>query len=68
MEAFGSSLEMMRKVWMADSSAQPFIVGGGGTVAMDMAATNLVAPGEKAVVVVTGYFSDRAAEMLERFP
>jgi len=66
MEAFGSSLEQMRQVWMAGGSAQPFIIGGGGTVAMDMAATNLVSPGDKAVVVVTGYFSDRAAEMLER--
>jgi alanine-glyoxylate transaminase/serine-glyoxylate transaminase/serine-pyruvate transaminase len=66
MEAFGSSLEKMRQVWMADGSAQPFIIGGGGTVAMDMAACNLVSPGDKAVVVVTGYFSDRAAEMLER--
>ena len=40
MEAFGSSLEMMRQIWKADGSAQPFIVGGGGTVAMDMAVSN----------------------------
>ena len=66
MDAFSGSLKKMRQVWMADDSAQPFVVGGAGTVAMDMAATNLIAPGDKVVVVVTGYFSDRAAEMLRR--
>lgn len=65
-EAFGGSLERMRQVWLADASSQPFIVGGGGTVAMEMAAANLVAPGDRALVVVTGYFSDRMAEMLRR--
>jgi len=65
-EAFGASLEMMRRVWLADSASQPFVVAGGGTAAMDMAVSNLVEPGERAVVVNTGYFSDRIAEMLRR--
>jgi alanine-glyoxylate transaminase/serine-glyoxylate transaminase/serine-pyruvate transaminase len=65
-EAFGASLEMMRSVWMADASGQPFIVAGGGTVAMDMAAANLIEPGERALVVNTGFFSSRLAEMLRR--
>ncbi len=65
-EAFGSSIEMMRRVWLADADSQPFIVAGGGTVAMDMAVSNLVAPGDRVVVVNTGYFSDRIAEMLRR--
>ena len=65
-EAFGASLAMMRRVWMADEHSQPFVVAGGGTVAMDMAAANLIEAGEHAVVVNTGYFSDRIAEMLRR--
>jgi alanine-glyoxylate transaminase / serine-glyoxylate transaminase / serine-pyruvate transaminase len=66
LEAFGSALEGMRRVWLAGPDAQPFVVAGGGTVAMEMAAANLVAPGERALVVNTGYFSDRMAEMLRR--
>jgi alanine-glyoxylate transaminase/serine-glyoxylate transaminase/serine-pyruvate transaminase len=65
-EAFGASLEMMRDVWLADDGSQPFVVAGGGTVAMDMAAANLLEPHQRAVVVNTGYFSDRIAEMLRR--
>ena len=65
-ESFGRSLEMMREVWQAGPDAQPFILTGGGTVAMDVVAANLVEPGETAVVINTGYFSDRLAEMLRR--
>lgn len=65
-DAFGASLEMMRRVWRAAASSQPFVVAGGGTVAMDMAVANLVEPGERALVVNTGFFSDRLAEMLRR--
>lgn len=65
-ETFGASLEMMREVWKAGPGDRPFVVAGGGTVAMDMAAVNLVEPGDAAVVVNTGYFSSRMAEMLRR--
>jgi alanine-glyoxylate transaminase/serine-glyoxylate transaminase/serine-pyruvate transaminase len=65
-EAFGASLELMRRVWLAPGSAQPFVVPGSGTTVMEMAATNLLDPGDEAVVVWTGYFSDRIAEMLRR--
>lgn len=63
---FGRCLDGMRRVWQASASAQPFIVAGGGTVGMDMAAANLVEPGDRVLVVVTGYFGDRMAEMLKR--
>ena len=66
LEAFGASLELMRKAWLASDSSQPFVVPGSGTTAMEMAATNLLDPGDEAVVVWTGYFSDRMAEMLRR--
>src|SRR5262245_33370692 len=65
-EAFGSSLTKMRQVWLAADDAQPFIVAGSGTLAMEMAVHNLLEPGQKAVVVCSGYFSDRMAEMLRR--
>ncbi|MCB9682976.1 MAG: alanine--glyoxylate aminotransferase family protein [Alphaproteobacteria bacterium] len=65
-EGFGSALASMRAVWQADDRALPFAVPGGGTLAMEAAATNLVAPGERAVVASTGYFGDRMAEMLRR--
>jgi alanine-glyoxylate transaminase/serine-glyoxylate transaminase/serine-pyruvate transaminase len=65
-EAFGASLEMMRRLWLAASSSQPFVVAGSGTTAMDMAVANLIEPGDTAVVVNTGYFSDRMVTMLRR--
>jgi alanine-glyoxylate transaminase/serine-glyoxylate transaminase/serine-pyruvate transaminase len=64
--AFGGALESMRRVWSAEPASQPFVVGGGGTLAMDMAVANLVSPGDRVLVVKTGYFSDRLAEMLRR--
>ncbi|OGV95910.1 aminotransferase class V [Microgenomates group bacterium RBG_16_45_19] len=65
-EIFGSSLEMMRKVFLA-GSGQPFIVSGSGTLAMEIAIANLVEPGDRALVLVTGYFGDRFAEIIERY-
>jgi alanine-glyoxylate transaminase/serine-glyoxylate transaminase/serine-pyruvate transaminase len=64
--AFGEALRAMRRVWLAGENAASFAVPGGGTLAMEAAATNLVAPGERALVVSTGYFGDRMAEMLRR--
>ena len=63
---FGEALAAMRRVWGAEASSQPFVVGGGGTLAMEMAVANLVSPGDRVVVVETGYFSARMAEMLRR--
>lgn len=65
-EAFGASLEMMRELWKSGPNAQPFIVSGSGTLAMEMAVVNLIEPGDTVLQVNTGYFSDRMAEMLVR--
>lgn len=65
-EAFGQALERMRQVWLSPDG-QPFVVAGSGTLAMDMAAANLVQPGDRALVINTGYFSDRMAAILERY-
>ena len=46
---------------------QPFVVAGSGTLAMDMAAANLIEPGDRALVVNTGFFGDRMGAILERY-
>jgi len=65
-ESFGHALEMMREVWMAPGG-QPFIMAGSGTLAMDMAGANLVEPGDRALVLSTGYFGERYAALLKRY-
>ncbi len=65
-EAFGQALEKTRKVFLSDDG-QPFVLAGSGTLAMDTAAANMIEPGDKALVVNTGYFSDRMATILERY-
>ncbi len=64
--AYGRALAAIRRLWLADPASQPFAVPGGGTLAMESAATNLLAPGERALVVSSGYFGERMAEMLGR--
>ncbi|HEY3313153.1 MAG TPA: alanine--glyoxylate aminotransferase family protein [Anaerolineales bacterium] len=69
-DIFGQALEKTRQVFLADGSdwqGQPFILAGSGTLAMDSAAANLVEPGDKALQVVTGYFSDRFQVIMERY-
>jgi alanine-glyoxylate transaminase / serine-glyoxylate transaminase / serine-pyruvate transaminase len=69
-EAFGSSLERMRRVWQADAgdtASQPFLLAGSGTLAMEAAAANLIEPGDRALVLSTGYFSERMVEILRRY-
>ena len=65
-ETFGHSLELMREIWLCPSG-QPFIVAGTGTLAMDIAASNLIEAGDDALVISTGYFGERYAELLKRY-
>jgi alanine-glyoxylate transaminase/serine-glyoxylate transaminase/serine-pyruvate transaminase len=65
-ETFGRALERLREVFLCHNG-QPFVVAGTGTLAMDMPAANLVEPGDRALVVDTGYFSERFAAVLERY-
>jgi alanine-glyoxylate transaminase/serine-glyoxylate transaminase/serine-pyruvate transaminase len=65
-EVFGQALERLRQVFLCPSG-QPFILAGTGTLAMDTAFSNLIEPGDKALVVNIGYFSDRSAAILERY-
>ena len=66
MESFGNSLELMKQVWHCPDG-QPFVVAGTGTLAMDMAGSNLIEPGDNALVISTGYFGERYAELLKRY-
>ena len=65
-ESFGNCIELMRKVWLT-STGQPFVVAGTGTFAMDMAAANLIEPNDNVLVISTGYFGDRFAEISKRY-
>jgi alanine-glyoxylate transaminase/serine-glyoxylate transaminase/serine-pyruvate transaminase len=65
-EIFGQTLEDLRKVFLSPAG-QPFVVPGSGTLAMDMAAANVIERGDHALVVNSGYFSDRFARVLERY-
>ena len=65
-EAFSQSLQDMRQVFESQSG-QPLVLAGSGTLAMDSAGANLVEPGDKALVIDTGYFSERFASILERY-
>ena len=65
-EVFGTALERLREVFL-DPGGQPFVVAGSGTLAMDMAAANLIEPGDAALVVNTGVFGDRFGEILQRY-
>lgn len=63
---FANSLKLLKDVCQCPSG-QGFIVAGTGTLAMDMAAANLVEAGDKVLVVSTGYFGLRYAEILKRY-
>ena len=65
-EIFGATLEQLRHVFLAEDG-QPFVLAGSGTLAMDMAAANLIEPGDRVVVVNTGFFSERFAAICRRY-
>jgi len=63
---FGETLDWMKQIFLAPSG-MPFVIAGSGTLAMDIAASNLTEPGDHAIVISTGYFGDRMANILERY-
>lgn len=54
------------RVFQAPDGAFAFAVSGTGTAGMEAAVANVTKPGSRALVVVTGYFGDRLAQMLVR--
>jgi alanine-glyoxylate transaminase/serine-glyoxylate transaminase/serine-pyruvate transaminase len=63
---FGEALEKMKRVWMAPDG-HPFILAGSGTLAMDSTGSNLVEPGDRVLVISSGYFGNRYADLLKRY-
>lgn len=56
---FGETLAMLRKLFQSeDPGAQPFVIGGSGTLGWDFVATNFIEPGEPVLCLSTGFFSD----------
>ena len=64
--SYANVLNMMKEVWQAPTG-QPFVVAGSGTLAMDMAACNMLEKGDNALVLSTGYFGERYVELLKRY-
>lgn len=63
---FQSALKSLRTVFkLTDPKSQPYVLAGSGTLGWDVAALNLVLPGEKVLVLSTGFFSDNFAECLK---
>lgn len=54
---FSNSLSLAKKMFNTDGEV--FVVAGSGTLAMEMAIINTVAPGEKLLVISHGFFGDR---------
>ena len=54
-------------VFRAGADALALAISGTGTSGMEAAVANVTVPGAKATVVVTGYFGDRLAQMLQRY-
>jgi alanine-glyoxylate transaminase/serine-glyoxylate transaminase/serine-pyruvate transaminase len=57
----------LASVFRARDGAFNFAVSGTGTAGMEAAVANVTKPGARAVVIVTGYFGDRLAQMLQRY-
>jgi alanine-glyoxylate transaminase/serine-glyoxylate transaminase/serine-pyruvate transaminase len=59
--------QLLQRVFRADANALTLATSGTGTSAMEAAVANAIAPGTRAVVVVTGYFGERLVQMFERY-
>lgn len=57
----------LTRLFRAPEGSFAFAVSGTGTAGMETVVSNLVQPGTRVLVVVTGYFGDRLAQMCERY-
>jgi alanine-glyoxylate transaminase / serine-glyoxylate transaminase / serine-pyruvate transaminase len=57
----------LARVFVAGPDALTLAISGTGTSGMEAAVANVTRPGLKATVVVSGYFGDRLAQMLQRY-
>lgn len=64
-KTFQSVLQNLRKLFKStDPAAQPYVIAGSGTLGWDFVGANLLQQGDKALVLLTGFFSDSFAECL----
>lgn len=59
--------ERLRRVFRAGEGSETLAISGTGTSGMEAVVANLVRPGLRALVIVTGYFGDRLAGMMGRY-
>jgi alanine-glyoxylate transaminase/serine-glyoxylate transaminase/serine-pyruvate transaminase len=57
----------LARLFRAAEGSLALAVSGTGTAAMETAVANLVQEGTRTLVIVTGYFGDRLAQMCERY-
>jgi alanine-glyoxylate transaminase/serine-glyoxylate transaminase/serine-pyruvate transaminase len=57
----------LHRLFRADHDAFTIAISGTGTSAMEAAVANSVREGTQVLIVVTGYFADRLAQMCERY-
>jgi alanine-glyoxylate transaminase/serine-glyoxylate transaminase/serine-pyruvate transaminase len=57
----------LQRTFRAPDGSFAFAVSGTGTSGMETTVANLVQPGTRALVIVTGYFGDRLAQMCDRY-
>ncbi|KAK6464636.1 pyridoxal phosphate-dependent transferase [Scheffersomyces coipomensis] len=63
---FQSVLKNLRTVFKSeDPKAQAYVLAGSGTLGWDITGANLVSPGDKVLVLSTGFFSDGFADALK---
>lgn len=67
LEAMDDIRARLGRLFRARDGAVTVAISGTGTAAMEAAVANVTQPGARALVVVTGYFGDRLAQMLERY-
>jgi alanine-glyoxylate transaminase/serine-glyoxylate transaminase/serine-pyruvate transaminase len=67
LEVLDSLRNRLTAIFRAGTDAVTLAISGTGTSGMEAAVANVTEPGLKATVVVTGYFGDRLAQMLERY-
>jgi alanine-glyoxylate transaminase/serine-glyoxylate transaminase/serine-pyruvate transaminase len=65
---FGDVLSMLRQLFQTtDSASQPFVISGSGTLGWDQVAANVTEPGDKVLVLHTGYFADSFADCFKTY-
>jgi alanine-glyoxylate transaminase / serine-glyoxylate transaminase / serine-pyruvate transaminase len=65
LQIMDETMDLLRRVFQT-GNAMTFPVPGTGTAGMEACLANLLEPGDRAVVVVNGYFGERLCEMAAR--